>query len=539
MNVLSTVPTEKSILDNLNLKANDMYESTRSHKEDEVIRISEDVIEEFVLSDMVYSSYEAVKCPNDKIGPKLLRYYKACAETGCLFRDNIHTDVLDVFRWLDPDMSLYYARKAGVSFECFSRSYSNMRHLLDTFEIIDTPQFDDIDEELAAQDAYYKISRSVHLFPPKRCGVIWPILELLYEIIYQRVWDKAISEIHHIPHAEFIAFNLKCRLSRVDMTEADSQLKDILMDIRKLYPDISTKDICGISSKVIDIMLKYSAMYPTGIHGAYPWKHKIYTIYNSITETEAPDAFDYKGEPVDIDYILTSATNELDRLAFSNDAPGDITYATEAASRNENMTEKDEKKAIQRSQKNAERDRKRQEVAQKFNNAKNNVGKAYAKFMDKEEAIDTQLDKITRGLKDIVFDTNAKQKREEVIQGGKHWTPLQVLGRVIMGYAVFNYSKIAGIALLVTRHYTRKNCTKKERRKAIVELEHEIKIVEEKINDAQGAGDMKAKYALMRTKNSLESALDQIRNSYKKMPDAELAGAKKALINVEVNSNGK
>lgn len=311
------------------------------------------------------------------------------------------------------------------------------------------------------------------------------------------------------------------------------------MDIRKLYPDISTKDICGISSKVIDIMLKYSAMYPTGIHGAYPWKHKIYTIYNSITETEAPDAFDYKGEPVDIDYILTSATNELDRLAFSNDAPGDITYATEAASRNENMTEKDEKKAIQRSQKNAERDRKRQEVAQKFNNAKNNVGKAYAKFMDKEEAIDTQLDKITRGLKDIVFDTNAKQKREEVIQGGKHWTPLQVLGRVIMGYAVFNYSKIAGIALLVTRHYTRKNCTKKERRKAIVELEHEIKIVEEKINDAQGAGDMKAKYALMRTKNSLESALDQIRNSYKKMPDAELAGAKKALINVEVNSNGK
>lgn len=538
MDTLLKMPTEKSILDNIRLKANDLYESTRDFKEDEVIRMSEDIIQEFIISDIVYSTSEAMKYPNERISPNLKLYYETCAKLGYLFKDNVHTDIIDVFRWLDPEMSLYVARRDGSSFECFSRSYLNMRHLLDKYEIIDAPQFDNFDEELAVQDAYYRISKEVYMFPHTQHGVNWSILELLYELVYQQIWDKNIAEIHHIPHAEFIASNLKSKLSRIDMTEADEYLKNILTDIHRLYPDITTKDICSISSKVLDVLINYTSVLPTG-HRPYPWKHKIYTIYNSITETEDPNTFDSEGESVDVNCVFTSAINELDRIAFSNDTPNGIAYATEAASRNENMSKKDEEKAIQRSQKNAERDRKKQEAAQKFNNAKNNVGKAYAKFMDKEEAIDHQLDKITRGLKDIVFDTNAKQKREEVIQGGKHWTPLQVLGRVIMGYAVFSYSKIAGIALLVTRHYTRKDCTKKERRKAIVELEHEIKIVEEKINDATAAGDAKAKYALMRTKNSLESALDQVRNSYKKMPDAELAGAKKALINVEVNSNGK
>ena len=58
-----------------------------------------------------------------------------------------------------------------------------------------------------------------------------------------------------------------------------------------------------------------------------------------------------------------------------------------------------------------------------------------------------------------------------------------------------------------------------------MELETEIKLLEEKIDDARGDGNRQAKYALMRTKAELERARDRIRYnlnaSYQDMQSAK------------------
>ena len=116
---------------------------------------------------------------------------------------------------------------------------------------------------------------------------------------------------------------------------------------------------------------------------------------------------------------------------------------------------------------------------------------------------------------------------------------MKVLSKAIAYAGVFSYSKILGIATLVVRHYNGKKTNMKERRKAMVELQHEIEILDEKINDAQAAGDRKAKYEMMRTRNALKSSLDSIKANVSKTPDKDIALAKKALINVEVNPGAK
>ena len=179
----------------------------------------------------------------------------------------------------------------------------------------------------------------------------------------------------------------------------------------------------------------------------------------------------------------------------------------------------------------------RRNITDATNDVKNGVYVPYKKFKSAAGAIDNQLAKITRGLKDAVLNTNSAKFREEVI-AGKTYSPLKILAKVLGGYAVFCTNKVLFIIGLVTRYYCGKHCKATERRKAIVELEGEIKILDEKIADAQAAGDNKAKYELMRTRNSLNSSRDAIIVSTNKNPDKYKENARRALFNVEVNNNG-
>ncbi|MFX7845397.1 hypothetical protein ABTK14_24370, partial [Acinetobacter baumannii] len=45
-------------------------------------------------------------------------------------------------------------------------------------------------------------------------------------------------------------------------------------------------------------------------------------------------------------------------------------------------------------------------------------------------------------------------------------------------------------------------------------LQEEIQMTEEKIQDASADGDRKAKYALMRSKNQLQNALNKLKYGY-------------------------
>lgn len=162
----------------------------------------------------------------------------------------------------------------------------------------------------------------------------------------------------------------------------------------------------------------------------------------------------------------------------------------------------------------------------------------YHKYQENRDEIDKSVSSILAHVKDVVANSDREKHRAEAI-GGKEFSLLGTLRKVI-GYAgVFAVNPVLGIITCIVRHYNGKKIGAQERRKALVEIEHEIRIVEEKFNDANAAGDTKAKYELMRIRNALDSARDSLISARRKAPDKELATARKALINVEVNSNGK
>lgn len=236
----------------------------------------------------------------------------------------------------------------------------------------------------------------------------------------------------------------------------------------------------------------------------------------------------------EIDHISTSVAAEPHvRTIINGIGKPTIIPATEAS-----KYEKEGKGSASKAAMVQTGEKARRNLADTANDVKNGVYIPYKKYKNAAGTIDNQLAKITKGLKDAVLNTNSSKFREEVI-AGKTYSPLKILAKVIGGYAVFCTSKVLFIVGLIGRYYLGKKCKARERRKAIVELEGEIKILDEKIADAAAAGDNKAKYELMRTRNAINSTRDSIISAVNRNPDKNLESTKRALFNVEVNTNGK
>lgn len=161
--------------------------------------------------------------------------------------------------------------------------------------------------------------------------------------------------------------------------------------------------------------------------------------------------------------------------------------------------------------------------------AEKKVYSAYRQYKEKESAVDNQLIKMTNVMKDK-FKGNV---REEII-GGKVWTPISILKKALGTAAIFSFSKIGGILAFIVGHYTKKKVKNKERKKIILELELEIKMLEEKIEDAKGDGNREAKYMMMRTKAELENAVEKIKFGLEADDKAVQAG--KNIIKGGVNA---
>lgn len=131
---------------------------------------------------------------------------------------------------------------------------------------------------------------------------------------------------------------------------------------------------------------------------------------------------------------------------------------------------------------------------------------AFKTAQAKAGVIDSSISAITRGLKTcLVGDT-----RTAIIEG-KKITPIEALVRVLGTAAIFRFNKVAGLIAIVVQYALKKTTLRSERKKIILELEQELEIIEEKIEDAKGDGNKQAKYALMRTRNDLKTAISKIR----------------------------
>ena len=131
---------------------------------------------------------------------------------------------------------------------------------------------------------------------------------------------------------------------------------------------------------------------------------------------------------------------------------------------------------------------------------------AYKTFLNNAKPIDSQLDKLSVSMKNMVMGN----KRKEIIEG-KEYTPWTLVKKLLGGYMIFNVSKTIFFLGLLTRFVLGDQCSKRERRKIVSELTTEIELLDEKIEDAKTAGDNKAKYEMMRTRAELKKTLTQIK----------------------------
>lgn len=141
-----------------------------------------------------------------------------------------------------------------------------------------------------------------------------------------------------------------------------------------------------------------------------------------------------------------------------------------------------------------------------MNAAQHKIYGAFKKFKDGEDQVDNQLTKLVKAMKKMVTgDTRA-----EVIEG-KKFSVLGIFKKVLATAAIFSYSKVGLICVLLVRYTLRKNTMKSERRKIMQEIEVELQLIDEKIDDARGDQNRKAKYALMRTRAELQKTLEKIK----------------------------
>jgi len=155
---------------------------------------------------------------------------------------------------------------------------------------------------------------------------------------------------------------------------------------------------------------------------------------------------------------------------------------------------------------------------------------AYKKYKDSEAKVDSQLSKMLSAAKRAF----SQDKTEEIIEG-KKFTPLGLLKKILITGAIFNYSKTAGFIYLLVSHTISKRRTKKQKSEILLQIETELKMMDEKIEDARGDGNRRAKYALMRTKTELERARDKIKYDLKATKE-DMRIAKK-YVNNEYRDN--
>ena len=131
-----------------------------------------------------------------------------------------------------------------------------------------------------------------------------------------------------------------------------------------------------------------------------------------------------------------------------------------------------------------------------------NAGKAIAKIPeDLANSVKAEIDK---------WETLDDDKRKEyIIKPGFRKRYFKALKIALLHYGAFNINPILNIVLLIC-HQLSHSKDIRIRNELTRELQAEIKVTEEKINDANAKGDTKAKYQLMRIKEKLDAELTRV-----------------------------
>lgn len=107
---------------------------------------------------------------------------------------------------------------------------------------------------------------------------------------------------------------------------------------------------------------------------------------------------------------------------------------------------------------------------------------------------------------------NKEERVEAVLTGGIRRKLSTLMRTAILSGAVAAVNPALGVLTLVTSVAVRKRSDQRLKQEILQEYEGELKLVREKIRDAESAGDRKKKYQLMRIENNLQQNIDRIKS---------------------------
>lgn len=108
-----------------------------------------------------------------------------------------------------------------------------------------------------------------------------------------------------------------------------------------------------------------------------------------------------------------------------------------------------------------------------------------------------------------------EERLEAVLQGGMRRRASTLIRTAIMSGAVWAINPALGMITLLTSATLHRRSDQRLKQEMIREYEGELKLVREKIRDAESAGDRKTKYNLMRIENHLEQSIERVKSPFR------------------------
>lgn len=213
-----------------------------------------------------------------------------------------------------------------------------------------------------------------------------------------------------------------------------------------------------------------------------------------------------KEEIVSADQTITEAFHnpklEEQFNAFFEDSPSEEESSDETKAPRkpkEDLPTKIQNKALDYAAKDSEKAAKKTADRQKLKNAANAVSQKPKRVNDDLNSFVKKIDK---------WDEN--RRKEFLLKPGYRHKIFKYMRDALMFGAVAKV-KLAYIPMLALLKHCSNLKDKRIRNELAKELDAEIRICEEKISDANGAGDNKSKYELMRIKDKLEAEKTRVR----------------------------
>ena len=154
--------------------------------------------------------------------------------------------------------------------------------------------------------------------------------------------------------------------------------------------------------------------------------------------------------------------------------------------------------------------RKREQFTRKATNA---VRKGMEK--NKHATIATKkavehIDNLVSSTIEKIINAPYKDKREEIVKGNVHVKLHQIIKRAILHTGVFYINPVIGAIALLGAISRDTYVDARVRKQVVDELQEELKMVDEKIDDAKSDGNKQEKYQLMRMRSKIEKEIERV-----------------------------